>query len=167
MPLKRQIAIPIIFFMLLILIGAGLFFLTSYLLPGFLESKIISLLKKEAGITDVALEFQELDLTGANLGSMRIGSAQNPALVVRSIHIDYSPAEIYQKKVKQIVASGVELYVEQKNGQWGLRGLDVKQLLRQFDAAPAKDGVTDNNARSFPNHIEINNGIRIAKPVIN
>ena len=98
MPLKRQIVYPIIFFLLLVLTGVGLFYLTSYLLPGFLESKIISILKKDAGITDFALDFHELDLAGANLGSMRIGTAQNPALVVRSIHIDYSPVGIYQKK---------------------------------------------------------------------
>jgi len=81
MPLKRQIVYPIIFFLLLVLTGVGLFYLTSYLLPGFLESKIISILKKDAGITDFALDFHELDLAGANLGSMRIGTAQNPALV--------------------------------------------------------------------------------------
>ena len=160
MPLKRQIAIPIIFFLLLIVIGTGLFFLTSYLLPGFLESKIISILKKEAGITDVALEFQELDLTGANLGSMRIGSAQNPALVVRSIHIDYSPGEIYQKKVKQIVASGVELYCEYKNGRLGLRGFDFKKFLSQLESYKKKPAA-DPSYPSFPQRIEINNGMLI------
>ena len=103
MPLKRQIAYPIIFFLLLIIMGAGLFFLASYLLPGFVESKIISILKKDAGITDFALEVHELDLDGANLGSLRIGTPENPALVIRSIHIDYSPREVYQKKVDKIV----------------------------------------------------------------
>ena len=91
MPLRRKIVVPIMVFLLPVVIGAGLFFLASYLLPGFLESRIIAILKEEAGITDLALEFQELDLTGANLGSLRIGSAQNPALIVHSIHIDYAP----------------------------------------------------------------------------
>ena len=120
-----------IFFLLLILIGAGLFFLTSYLLPGFLESKIISILKKETGITDFALDVQELDLDGANLGSLRVGTPENPALIIRSIHIDYSPAEIYQKKIEKIVASGVELYCEYKAGQLGLRGVDLTKFLNQ------------------------------------
>ena len=122
MPLKRQIAIPIIFFLLLILIGAGLLFLTSFFLPDFLESKIISILKKDAAITDLALDFHELDLDGANLGSLRIGTPQNPALIIRSIHIDYSPAGIYQKKIKKVSASGVQLYGEFKNGRFGFRG---------------------------------------------
>ncbi|NIS37741.1 hypothetical protein GWN26_01365, partial [Candidatus Saccharibacteria bacterium] len=72
-------------------------------------SKIISILKKETGITDFDLDVQELDLDGATLGSLRVGTPENPALIIRSIHIDYSPGEIYQKKVKKIVASGVEL----------------------------------------------------------
>ena len=157
---KRQITIPLIFIVLVILTGTGLFFLTSYLLPGFLESKIISILKKEAGIKDVAVEFQELDLTGANLGLMRIGSAQNPALVVRSIHIDYSPGEIYQKKVKQIVASGVELYCEYKNGRLGLRGFDFKKFLSRLESYKKKPGANPSYS-SFPQRIEINNGILI------
>jgi hypothetical protein len=71
LPRKRQIVYPIIFFFLFILIGIGLLFLTSYLLPDFLESKIISILKKDGAITDLALDFRELDLDGANMGSVR------------------------------------------------------------------------------------------------
>ena len=160
MPLNRRITIPIIFFLLVIVIGTGLFFLASYLLPDFLESRIISILKKEAGITDLALEFQELDLTGANLGSMRIGSAQNPALIVRSIHIDYSPGEIYQKKVKKIVASGVELYFEYQNGRLGFRGFDLKKFLSRFESNKKKADA-QLSYPPFPQRIEINNGTLI------
>ncbi|MDH4011674.1 MAG: hypothetical protein OEU55_13210, partial [Desulfobacterales bacterium] len=162
MPLKRQIAIPIIFFLLLIVIGAGLIFLTSYLLPGFLESKIISILNKDAGIPDFTLEVHELDLAGANMGSMRIGNAQNPALVVRSIHIDYSPGEIYQKKIKRIVASGVELYGEYKNGQLRFRGFDLAKVLTKLQSDKHKDKtVADPSYPPFPQRIEIYNGIFI------
>ena len=160
MPLKRQITIPIMVFLLLVVIGTGLFFLASYLLPGFLESRIIAILNEEAGITDLALEFQELDLTGANLGSIRIGSAQNPALIVRSIHIDYSPGEIYQKKVKQIVASGVELYCEYKNGRLGLRGFDLKKLLSRLESTAKKPAASPSDP-PFPHRIEIRNGILV------
>ena len=90
MPLKRQIAIPIIFFLLLIVIGAGLLFLTAYLLPGVLESKIISILKKDVGISEFTVNLRELDLAGADLGPLHLGSQQNPALLIRSIQVDYS-----------------------------------------------------------------------------
>jgi hypothetical protein len=162
MPLNRRIAIPFIFFVLLILIGAGLIFLTSYLLPGFLESKIISILKKDAGITDFALEVHELDLAGADMGSMRIGTAQNPALVVRSIHIDYSPGGIYQKKIERIVASGVELYCEYKNGQLGFRGFDLANFFAKLQSDKQKDKTAANRSYpSFPQRLEIYNGVFI------
>jgi hypothetical protein len=162
MPLKRQIAIPLIFILLLIFIGIGLFFLTSFLLPDFLESKIISILKKDAAINELALDFHELDLDGANLGSLRIGTPQNPALIIRSIHIDYSPAGIYQKKIKKISANGVELYGEFKNGRFGLRGFDLENFLAQLDSAATKKKASDDHQYPyFPQRIEINNGILI------
>ncbi len=162
MPLKRQITVPIIIFCLLVLVGTGLLFLASYLLPGILESKIISILKNDAGITDVALDFQELDLKGASLGAMRIGTAQDPALIVRSIQINYSPGEIYQKKIKKIVASGVELYCEYKNGRLGLRGFDLQKLFARLDSAGTKKKTSDDRSTpSFPQRIEINNGTLI------
>ncbi|MGD9174805.1 MAG: YdbH domain-containing protein, partial [Desulfobacterales bacterium] len=161
MPAGRKITLPIIFILLVILIGGGLFFLASYLLPGLFESKLISILKKNAGISEFSLDFRQLDLKGADLGPLRLGSPQNPAVIVRSVQVDYAAGELYRKKIKKIAASGVELYVEQKNGQWGLRGFDVNQLLSPFNATPAKDGLSGNDARSFPDHIEINNGILI------
>jgi hypothetical protein len=151
MSLKRQIAIPIICFLLLILIGAGLLFLTSYILPDFLESKIISIFKKDGAITDLALDFHELDLDGANLGSL-----------IRSIHIDYSPAGIYQKKIERISANGVEVYGELINGRFGLRGFDLEKFLAQLEPAGTEKKVSDDQQYPyFPQRIEINNGTLI------
>ena len=161
MSVRRKITFAIIFILLVILIGGGLFFLASTFLPGLFESKLNSILRKEAGISELSLELRQLDLEGADLGPLRLGSARNPAVVVQSVQVDYAAGELYRQKIKKIAASGVEIYVERKNGQWGLRGFDVKQVLRQFKTAPAKDGTGSNDARSFPNHIEINNGILI------
>ena len=159
MPRKHQIVYPVIFFLLLILASVGLFFLTSYVLPGFLESKIISILKKDAAITDLALDFHELDLDGANLGSLRIGTPENPALIIRSIHIDYSPGEIYQKKIKKVSINGVELYCELRNGRFGFRGFDLEKVLAHFDSAEMKTKALDDHQYPFfPQLIEINNG---------
>ena len=161
MPVKRNITYPIIFVSLVILIAAGLFFLVSYLLPGFFESKLISILKKDGGISEFTLDFRQLDLEGADLGPLRLGSSQNPAVIIRSVQVDYSAGELYRKKIKKIAASGVELYIEHKNGQWGLRGFDLKQWLSQFNSSPAKDNAAQIDARSLPDRIEINNGMLI------
>ena len=162
MPLKRQIVYPIAIFLLLILISAGLFFVSSYFLPGFLESKIISILKKDTGISEFTLDLRELDLEGANLGSLRIGNKQNPALVIRSIHIDYSPGGISQKMIKKVVASGVELYFEFKNGRIGFRGFDLEKFLTQLKSNQTKDSkAAEPSYPSFPQRIEVNNGMLI------
>lgn len=161
MPVRRKITLAIIFLLLVILIGGGLFYLVSTLLPGLFESKLITILQKDAGISELSLDFRQLDLEGADLGPLRLGSPQNPAVIVQSVQVDYAAGELYRQKIKKIAASGVKIYVAHENGQWGLRGLDVEQLLRQFKATRAKDGNGSNDARSFPNHIQINNGIVI------
>ncbi|MGD8741750.1 MAG: hypothetical protein PVG34_15640, partial [Desulfobacterales bacterium] len=164
MPLKRQIAIPIIFFLLLIVIGAGLLFLTAYLLPGVVESRIISILKKDVGISEFAMNLRELDLAGADLGPLRLGSPQNPALLIRSIQVDYSAGGLYQKKIKNIVASGVELYAEFKNGRLGLRGFNLEKLFAQFEAARSKNKTAgDHSGPSFPQRLEINNATLVCR----
>ena len=162
MPIKRQIVYPLVFFLLLILVSVGLFFVSSYFLPGFLESKIISILKKDTGITDFNFDFHELDLEGASLGSLRIGNEQNPAVVIRSIHIDYSPGGISQKMIKKVVASGVELYFEYKNGRIGFRGFDLEKFLTRLKSNQRKDrNAADPSYPSFPQRIDVNNGMLI------
>jgi hypothetical protein len=161
MPVGRNIALPIIFISLAIIIGAGLFFVVSYLLPGLIESKLISILQKDAGISDLSLDFRQLDLDGADLGPLRLGSPQNPAIIVRSLQVDYAPGELYRQKIKKVVASGVELYVEYKNGQLDLRGFDLSKFFSQLKANLANDPVSDKRFPIFPNHVEINNGLLI------
>ncbi|MGD9023568.1 MAG: hypothetical protein PVG52_01920, partial [Desulfobacterales bacterium] len=161
MSFRHKIILPIIFFILVILIGAGVFLGITYLLPGLLESKLISILKKDVGISELTLNLRELDLEGADLGPLRLGSPQNPAIIVRSLQVDYAPRELYRQKIKKVVASGVELYVEYKNGQLGLRGFDLPKFLSQLKAKLANDPVSDKNIPIFPNHVEINNGLLI------
>ncbi|MEJ2102589.1 MAG: hypothetical protein P8X68_21855, partial [Desulfobacterales bacterium] len=70
MSLKRRIAYPMAFCLLLILSSVGLLFLISNIFPDFLESKIVSDFRKDTGLNDVALDFYDLNLEGANLGSV-------------------------------------------------------------------------------------------------
>ncbi len=164
MPFKRRIAYLIACLILLVLISVGLLYLTAYLLPGLLESRIISILKKDVGISEFALNLRELDLSGADLGPLHLGSPQNPALIIRSIQVDYSPGELYQKKIKAIMASGVELYTEFKNGQLGLRGFDLEQLFTRLEAAGSKNKASDDRSLpALPQRIEINSATLICE----
>jgi hypothetical protein len=164
MSLKRRIAYPVVFCLLLILSSVGLLFLISNLLPDFLESKIISIFKKDTGLNDFAFDFYDLDLEGASLGSVRIGPPQNPALVIHSLHIAYSLRGIYQKKIKKITASGVELYCQYENGHLGFGNLDFDQLAKRLQSMQSKDAASaDRSALYFPERIEIRNGTLIGR----
>jgi hypothetical protein len=164
MVFKRHIAYSLAFFLLGIIVAAGLLYVTAHLLPGVLESRIISILKKDAGISEFTLALRELDLSGADLGPLYLGSQQNPALIIHSIQVDYSPRQLYQKKIKAIVVNGVELYAEFKNGQLGLRGFDLEKLFSQLQAVRAKNKTTgDRSLASFPHRIEINSATLICE----
>jgi len=164
MSLNRKIAYPVLVCLLLILSSLGFLYLISNFLPDFLESKIASSFKKNAGFVDFALDLQELDLEGASLGALRVGPPQNPALVIHSLHIAYSLKEIYQKKIKKITASGVEIYCEYENGKLGFRNLDFGQLLKQLQSIPDRDANgTDQPSLHLPERIEIRNGMLIGR----
>jgi len=164
MVFKRHIAYPLAFLLLIILVGFGLLFLTVYLLPGVLESRIVSILKKDAGISELSMKLRELDLAGADLGPVRLGSPKNPALLIRSIQVDYSPGELYRKKIKNVVASGVELYAEFKDGRLGLRGFDLPELFTRLDVVRSKNEASGDHAfASFPQRIEIHSATLICE----
>jgi hypothetical protein len=164
MSLKRKIGYRVAFCLLLILSSFGLLFLISNFLPAFLESKIISIFKKEVGITDFALDLHELGLKGVNLGPVRIGPPQNPALVIHSLHIGYSLRGIYQKKIKQITASGVEFHCEYKTGQLIFGSLDVDQILKGLQSTQGMDTTrVESSALFFPERIEIRNATLIGR----
>ena len=164
MVFKRRIIYPVVFFLLLILAGGGLLYLITYLLPDLLESQIISILKKDAGISEFTLNFRELDLKGADIGPLRLGSTTDPALVIHSIQLNYSPLGVYQKKINKITASGVELYCDYENGQLGFGNLDFNQLLKRLQSLQSNDAArTDVSVPYFPERIEIRNGTLIGK----
>jgi hypothetical protein len=164
MVLKRHIAYSLVFLLLFIAVAVGLLFLAAYLLPGALESRIISILKKDVGISEFTLNLRELDLSGADLGPLYLGSQQNPALIIRSIQVDYRPDDLYHKKIKAIVVSGVELYAEFKNGRLGLRGFDLAELFARLDAARSKNKASgDRSLPLLPKRIEINSATLICK----
>jgi hypothetical protein len=161
---KHRLAYPLVFCLLLIFISAGLFYLVSSLLPAVLESKIISILKKDSGLNDFTLDIQQLGLRGASLGALRIGPPQDPALVIHSLRIAYSLGEIYRKRIKKMTAGGVELYCAYENGRWRLGSLDFDQFLKRLQSMQGKDSVhTHGPMLFFPERIEIRNGLLIGR----
>ena len=109
MSLKRKIAVSggLIFLLSLLLVCllTGAFFY----LPFYLETRIIPQLATDAGISDLAVNVRSIGFNGADLADLRFGSPDHPALVIRSVQVDYSPRSLYQRKIDKITLSGIDL----------------------------------------------------------
>ncbi|UCF90422.1 MAG: YdbH domain-containing protein [Desulfobacterales bacterium] len=134
MSLKLKFAFTVGLLFILIAVVVAYLLLHSFFLPHVLESKITSTVKAQTGIADFAVAVREFDLDGADFSALRFGAESNPALIIESIRIDYSPVELFRKKIRRVIASGVELYGELQNGRFGMRGLEVKALLESLQA---------------------------------
>lgn len=139
MTLKRAIRYTVVLLFFFILAAAIVLAAFSFFIPHLLETRLLSDLKHQTGISDLSLEVRELDLQGADFGDVRVGPGSEPALVVRSIQIDYSLAGLYQKKIKQVIASGIELYCEFKDGKFGFRGVDLQSLIQRLQSRMGGD----------------------------
>ena len=127
---KRNIAITIRILFLLAVVVIGLGAALYFYLPHYLESRIIPQLVAEAGIKDFSFSVRNIGLFGADLGVLRIGPDRNPALVIQSVQVDYSPRGLYRQKIDKITLSGIELYGGISNGRFKLRGVDIEKILR-------------------------------------
>ena len=132
MSLKRKIALTVrillVLTVLMVGLGAGLYLF----LPHYLESRIIPQLVAETGIADFAFKVRHIGIYGADLGALRIGPEQKPALLIRSVQIDYTPKALYQKKIERMTLSGIELYGELKDGKFNLRSIDLDKALTKL-----------------------------------
>ena len=131
---KRKIAfsLSILFFLAVLFFGlvAGIYLF----LPHYLESRILPRLVAETGISDVAFEVRRVGFFGADLGEVRIGPQPNPALLIRSVQLDYSPGELYRKKIGRVVLNGIEIHGQLKNGKFSLNEIDLEKLLSNLQS---------------------------------
>jgi len=125
----------ILFFIALFIVLAAI----SFLLPQGLQSTIISEIRTATGLSDFSMHVRELDLEGADFGEVRVGAEAEPALIVRSIRLDYTPAGLLQKRIKKVTASGIELYCEFKNGKFGFRGVNLESLIQRLQSRMGAD----------------------------
>ena len=122
---------------MLLLFGflSGLYFY----LPYYLESKIVPQLEKETGLSDLAIDIRTIGILNSDLGVLQIGPKENPGLIIRSVHVDYSPAGLYQKQINNVIVSGVEVHCEYNNGEFRLRGIDLKDVIKKWQSRQGED----------------------------
>jgi hypothetical protein len=104
---KRKIALSVRILFVLAVFVVGLWAGLYFFLPRYLESRVIPRLMTETGIADFAIKVRHIGIYGADLGALRIGPEQKPALLIRSAQIDYTPRELYQKKIERMTLSGI------------------------------------------------------------
>ncbi len=161
MSLKSKLIFIVSFLFLIIILFCALTGLYFHL-PTYVESKVIPEIAKKAGITDFACEVRGIGFTGADLGSLRIGDDEYPALSVASIRIDYSLKELYKKHIRRVIFCGSKLYCEFKNGEFVISGFDLKKYLTQLQSKTTPSPIDKLQPVSIE-RFEIRNAIVICK----
>ena len=162
MPSNRKITLTVrillVLAVLLVSLGAGLYFF----LPHYLESRVIPQLLAKIGFSNSAFNVRHIGIYGAELGVLRIGSEQNPALIVRSVQIDYTPKKLYHKQIDGITISGIELYGELKNGKFAMGSVDLNQALTRLPSSrPSKPKSGRDMPPIFLKKFEVRNAVFI------
>ena len=129
MSLKRKIAIAGALFLFFSLVLVCLLTGAYFYLPFYLESKIIPQLAASSGLTDLSVNVRNIGLFNADLGTLRIGPQENPAFIIRSVQVDYSPRSLYRRKIKNMTISGIELRCGLSNGRIRLQGIDIDTIM--------------------------------------
>jgi len=160
MSLKRKIAITGGLFFLLGLLLVCLLTAAYFFLPYYLETRIIPQLASDAGLTDFAVNVRNIGFYSADLGTLRIGPRENPAFVIRSVQVDYSPHSLYQQKIDKITLSGIELHGELANGRFKLRGVDIEKILADAQRRQkTAQTVNDQSSPIIVERLEIRNSL--------
>lgn len=117
---------------LISLFGRG--YLTQYIETSFVPGMI-----QKLGITQSELNIRGIGLSGTDAGPVRLGSPENPALVIQSIAADYSLPNLLQKKVRRITLAGVTIRCQITDTGISFPGIDMRKILsRQEEEEPAE-----------------------------
>lgn len=117
------------------------------LLISYVESRLIPRLAKEVGLEKLACEVRRIGFTGIDVGSLRIGDCDKPALTIDSIRLDYSVSGLIRSHIEKLVVGGMVLYCEFVDGKWTIRDLDVGALFAKLES---KETATQKTERAFP-----------------
>ncbi|MDM8551342.1 YdbH domain-containing protein [Desulfobacterales bacterium HSG2] len=111
-----------------------------FYIPAYIHSKVIPSVPEKTGIRDFRCEVRRVGLTGADIASLQIGDGENTALQVSSARIDYSPQGLYGKHIRKTTFSGIELHCGIEDGEFVIRGFDLKAFLaRRRTEPPSSD----------------------------
>lgn len=81
--------------------------LVAFILPVYVESKLIPGLTERFGLTPDQVKVRRIGWWGTDLGPIRLSAENVPAISVSAIQVDYSPLSLLQGQIKGIVLGGL------------------------------------------------------------
>ncbi|MGD2150572.1 MAG: YdbH domain-containing protein [Desulfobacterales bacterium] len=143
-------------FLILFCILTGLYFY----LPTYIESKLIPEIAQKSGVRFYSCDVRRIGFFGTDLGSVRIGNDKNPTLSIASVQIDYSPGELFKKKIKKVMLSGIELFCEYENRKFRIRRFDLDGLMKRLQSSKRTGpSSTDSLQTPWIGRLEIRNAV--------
>ena len=123
--MKRN-PIVFIFFLVLFFLAAG-YLSSSFLLPRYIEKRILPSLGDKLS-TSLTGQVFSIGLHEASLGDLIIGDTNNIAVSVGSIQTKYSVFSILDKKIEEVRINGLTLNLEISEGKIIIPGLDLGKI---------------------------------------
>ena len=123
---RKTFYAAVIVLTLLIALSLALATAARYYLPAYLAEVLVKKISASTG-SPVHVQVRRSWLYGADFGNIRIGSAENPTLIIPSVQVDYSPWELYRKKrINHVHVVGAEVFTELSGGR--LRLANTKRV---------------------------------------
>ncbi len=156
---SRPLRYGVVAVLVLAVIGIGAWVAFMLFGPGYIETSVAPGIARWLGIEQLDLDIRRIGSTGAEITSLRLGEADNPALLLGPVLVDYAPTELPGGRIDRISVGGATLFCGYRDGAFYLRGLDIQTLLSRFGeeetAAPE-----DDPSPVFPvGSLEIRNGV--------
>ncbi len=106
-------------FKLLLWIGAGaalallaIVAVTSFVLPAYVESRLIPGLTQQFGISPRQVHVRRIGWWGTDLGPIQFAAGDVPVVTIAAIQIDYSPLSLIRGQILGVAIGGLRLALE-------------------------------------------------------
>lgn len=112
----------------------------AFILPVYIQSRIIPRLAAGFGLEPMEVHVRRIGLWGADLGPIRFKIREAQALTLAAVQVDYTPWTLLHGRVKGIMLGGVGLTVEASSGGIFVAG---RKLPNRDSSAPRSGAVPD------------------------
>ncbi len=121
--LKILLWIGAVFILLLLVYLAG----TAFLLPGYVETRLIPDLTRRLGLDARQVHVRRIGWLGTDLGPIEIAANRTPLVSVAAIQIDYSPLSLMRGEISAVTLVGIRLFAAITEDGVAIAGLPSRE----------------------------------------